>query len=163
MSSINRAFLGPCNSASRSVFVFAETITEAALPSSQAQPGVTENLADSPLLMESSNGHSRREKYLEFRLARIYNVETFWQGAAIMEAVIRKWGNSPALRLPVAVIKEADFNLEQKVNISVTRGRIVIEPSDTVEYDLDQLLSGITATNSHNEVSFGSPVGKEAF
>lgn len=79
-----------------------------------------------------------------------------------MEAVIRKWGNSPALRLPVAIMKEADFNLEQKVNISVTRGRIVIEPSDTVEYDLDQLLSGITAENSHSEVSFGTLVGKEA-
>ena len=79
-----------------------------------------------------------------------------------MEAVIRKWGNSPALRLPVAVIKEADFSLEQKVNISVTRGRIVIEPSDTVEYDLEQLLSGITDKNAHSGVSFGSPVGKEA-
>ena len=108
------------------------------------------------------SGHFRRKKCLEFRLSRIYNVETFWQGVAIMEAVIRKWGNSPALRLPIAVIKEADFNLEQRVNISVTRGRIVIEPSDTVEYDLDQLLSGITATNAHGEVSFGSPVGKEA-
>ncbi|MCF8177777.1 MAG: PbsX family transcriptional regulator [Sulfuritalea sp.] len=79
-----------------------------------------------------------------------------------MEAVIRKWGNSPALRLPVAVIKEADFKLEQKVSISVTKGRIVIERSDTVEYDLDQLLSGITATNAHGELSFGNPVGKEA-
>lgn len=78
-----------------------------------------------------------------------------------MEAIIRKWGNSPALRLPVAVIKEADFNLEQRVNISVTRGRIVIEPSGTVEYDLDQLLTGITAENSHGEEGFGSPVGKE--
>jgi antitoxin MazE len=78
-----------------------------------------------------------------------------------VEAVIRKWGNSPALRLPVAVIKEADFSLEQRVNISVTRGRIVIEPSDTVEYDLNQLLSGITEANSHGEVSFGNPVGKE--
>lgn len=80
-----------------------------------------------------------------------------------MESVIRKWGNSPALRLPVAVIKEADFNLEQKVNITVTKGRIVIEPSDIVEYDLDQMLNGITASNAHGEVSFGSPVGKEAF
>lgn len=113
------------------------------------------------VMMESDNNHPCRAKYLEFRQTRIYNVETFWQGAAIMQAIIRKWGNSPALRLPVAVIKEADFNLEQKVNISVTRGRIVIEPSDTVEYDLDQLLSGITKKNSHSEVSFGSPVGKE--
>ena len=79
-----------------------------------------------------------------------------------MESVIRKWGNSPALRLPVAVIKEAAFDLEQKVKITVTRGRIVIEPSATVEYDLDALVSGITAQNAHTEVDFGEPVGKEA-
>jgi antitoxin MazE len=79
-----------------------------------------------------------------------------------MEAVIRKWGNSPALRLPVSAIKEAAFSLEQKVTISVTRGRIVIEPCDRVEYKLDELLAGITARNSHAEVSFGKPVGKEA-
>jgi antitoxin MazE len=29
-----------------------------------------------------------------------------------MEAVIRKWGNSPALRLPSAALKEAGFALE---------------------------------------------------
>lgn len=79
-----------------------------------------------------------------------------------MEAVIRKWGNSPALRLPVSAIKDAAFSLDQKVSITVTRGRIVIEPSGKVEYNLDELLSGITAKNSHAEVSFGKLVGKEA-
>lgn len=79
-----------------------------------------------------------------------------------MEAVIRKWGNSPALRLPKSAIKEAAFSLEQKVNLTVTRGRIVIEPSARVEYDLDELVGGITARNSHGEVSFGKPVGKES-
>ena len=79
-----------------------------------------------------------------------------------MEAVIRKWGNSPALRLPVSALKEAALSLEQKVNIIVTRGRIVIEPSDSVTYDLNELLGGITSQNSHSEVSFGRPVGKES-
>lgn len=79
-----------------------------------------------------------------------------------MQAVIRKWGNSLALRLPMSAIKEAAFSLEQKVNIIVTRGRIVIEPSNRVEYDLEELLGGITAQNSHSEVSFGTPVGQEA-
>ncbi len=79
-----------------------------------------------------------------------------------MEAVIGKWGNSPALRLPVAVLKEAHLALEQKVTIVVSKGRIVIEPSDKVEYQLDDLLKGITAANAHGEVSFGTPVGKEA-
>ena len=79
-----------------------------------------------------------------------------------MKGVIRKWGNSPALRLPVSAIKEAAFSLEQKVNLTVTRGRIVIEPSSKVEYDLGELVGGITAKNCHAEVSVGRPVGKEA-
>ena len=79
-----------------------------------------------------------------------------------MEAVIRKWGNSPALRLSTAVLKEAGYQIEQKVDLLVTRGRIVIQPSDRVEYDLDALINGITAENAHDEVNFGSPVGKEA-
>lgn len=79
-----------------------------------------------------------------------------------MESVIRKWGNSPALRLPASAIKQASFSLEQKVNLTITPGRIVIEPSSRIEYDLDQLVSGITAGNSHAEVSFGKPAGKEA-
>lgn len=79
-----------------------------------------------------------------------------------MNAVIRKWGNSPALRLPTAILKEAGYQLEQKVDISVSRGRIIIQPSEKVEYDLDALVSGINAKNSHAEVNFGSPVGNEA-
>lgn len=78
-----------------------------------------------------------------------------------MDAIIRKWGNSAAIRLPVTAIKDARFSLEQKVRLTVTRGRIVIEPSSRVEYDLDELLEGITASNRHAEVSLGKPVGKE--
>ncbi len=79
-----------------------------------------------------------------------------------MEAVIRKWGNSPALRLPSAALKQAGYELEQKVELVVSRGRIVIQPSAHVSYNLDELLKGITAANAHGEVDFGKPVGKEA-
>ena len=79
-----------------------------------------------------------------------------------MQAVIRKWGNSPALRLPSAALKEAGYALEQKVELVVSRGRIVIQPSEQVTYSLDKLLAGITTDNSHGELSFGKPVGKEA-
>jgi antitoxin MazE len=44
----------------------------------------------------------------------------------------------------------------------VSRGRIIIQPSEKVEYDLDALINGISAANAHDEVSFGSPVGNEA-
>lgn len=79
-----------------------------------------------------------------------------------MEAVIRKWGNSPALRLPTAVLREAGYQLEQKVDLVVSRGRIVIQPSEKVEYELDALVAGINDTNVHGEASFGQTVGREA-
>jgi antitoxin MazE len=53
-----------------------------------------------------------------------------------MEAVIRKWGNSPALRLSTAVLKEAGYQIEQKVDLLVSCGRIIIQPSERVEYAL---------------------------
>ena len=79
-----------------------------------------------------------------------------------MDAVIRKWGNSPALRLPSAVLKEAGFRLEQKVELIVSEGRIIIQPSAKIEYALDDLINGIDASNAHSEFSFGMPVGNEA-
>lgn len=79
-----------------------------------------------------------------------------------METTIRKWGNSPALRLPTSVLKDAALQLEQRVTLVVKRGRIVIEPVKTAEYDLNELVAGINAQNAHDEVSFGAPVGKEA-
>jgi antitoxin MazE len=79
-----------------------------------------------------------------------------------MDAFIRKWGNSPALRLPSAVLKEAGYSLEQKVELIVSEGRIIIQPSAKIEYALDDLINGIDASNAHSEFSFGMPVGNEA-
>ena len=44
----------------------------------------------------------------------------------------------------------------------VSQGRIIIQPSSKVEYDLDTLVSGIDRDNTHDEVSFGPPVGAES-
>mgnify|MGYP006285074581 CR=1 FL=1 len=79
-----------------------------------------------------------------------------------MQAVIRKWGNSPALRLPTAVLKEAGYRLEQKVELVVEQGRIIIQPSEKVTYELTDLLNDIRPDNQHAEVSVGRPMGREA-
>ncbi|MFO1193608.1 MAG: PbsX family transcriptional regulator [Rhodoferax sp.] len=79
-----------------------------------------------------------------------------------METVIRKWGNSPALRLPSSVLKQAGYQLEQKVELVVSRNRIVIRPADKLEYDLQALVDGITPENRHEAVDFGPARGKEA-
>ena len=78
-----------------------------------------------------------------------------------MQTIIKKWGNSPALRLNAAVMKSAQLNIDQLVSVKVQKGRIVIEPMAKQEYPLDELLSGITAKNLQGEVDFGGPVGKE--
>ena len=78
-----------------------------------------------------------------------------------METTIRKWGNCLAVRLLAAVLRETAFGIDQRVTISASPGRIVIEQSDRVTYELDALVDGITAGNRHKEADFGAPVGKE--
>ena len=78
-----------------------------------------------------------------------------------MQTVIKKWGNSPALRLNTTVMKSAQLNIDQLVSVKVQKGRIVIEPILKPEYQLDDLLAGITAKNLHSESDFGGPIGKE--
>jgi antitoxin MazE len=78
-----------------------------------------------------------------------------------MQTIIKKWGNSPALRLNAAVMKSAQFNIDQLVSVKVQKGRIVIEPMMRTQYQLEELLAGITPKNLHSESDFGKPVGKE--
>lgn len=78
-----------------------------------------------------------------------------------MEAIIKKWGNSPALRLSASLMKEAQLALDQKVLVKVLRGKIIIEPATRKEYKLEELVAGITSGNTHVESDFGKPVGKE--
>lgn len=78
-----------------------------------------------------------------------------------MEATIRKWGNSPAVRLTTSTMKAAAFDLEQKVVIKASKGRIVIEPAKNSGYTLEALISGINNSNLHEPVDFGRPVGRE--
>ena len=76
------------------------------------------------------------------------------------QQLVKKWGNSPAIRLPAAVMEAAHLRLEQAVDIRVENGRIVIEPV-APSYCLEDLLAGITTQNRHSEQDFGMPQGKE--
>jgi antitoxin MazE len=68
-----------------------------------------------------------------------------------MKEIIKKWGNSPALRLPSSVMELAQLTLGQAVNINVLNGKIVIEPIVSKKTRLDELLAGITPDNIHAE------------
>ncbi|WP_036296163.1 AbrB/MazE/SpoVT family DNA-binding domain-containing protein [Methylosinus sp. PW1] len=80
-----------------------------------------------------------------------------------MRAIVKKWGNSAAVRIPSAVMEQARLEIDQTVEVRVEGGSVVIEPLAAPEYSLDDLLAGVTPENLHEEVSFGPPVGREAF
>lgn len=79
-----------------------------------------------------------------------------------MRAVVKKWGNSASVRIPASVMAAAGLHLDQAVDVREDNGRIVIEPVAREEYDLADLLAGITPENIHAEIDFGAPVGNEA-
>ena len=80
-----------------------------------------------------------------------------------MGALVKKWGNSASVRIPVAVLQAAHLDLDEPVDVREESGRIIIEPMRRKEYDLAELVKGITRENVHTEVSFGGTVGKEVW
>lgn len=80
-----------------------------------------------------------------------------------MRVLVKKWGNSASVRIPAAIMEAAHLELDAPVDVREEGGRIVIEPVRQPEYQLDELLAGITPENIHDEADFGMPVGKEAF
>lgn len=76
--------------------------------------------------------------------------------------ILKKWGNSPAVRIPAAIMQSAQLSLDQAVDVRAEGGRIIIE-SVAPAYTLDDLLDGITNENRHDEVDFGKAQGQELF
>ena len=61
-----------------------------------------------------------------------------------MRVIVKKWGNSASVRIPVAIMQAANLSLDETVDVREEGGRIVIEPVSPGEYDLTRLLDGIT-------------------
>jgi antitoxin MazE len=80
-----------------------------------------------------------------------------------MKLKVQKWGNSLALRIPKALAVEANVASGSTVEMSISNGELKIKPVDDQDYSLDELLSGITAENIHDEVATGIPQGKESW
>ena len=78
-----------------------------------------------------------------------------------MQGLVKKWGNSAAVRIPAAVLEAAQVRLDQPVDVREEGGRIVIEPLRPGRYDIDALTAGITDENCHDPVGMGKPVGME--
>ena len=80
-----------------------------------------------------------------------------------MKTVVKKWGNSAAVRIPASVMGAIPIEIDEPVDVREEGGRIVIEPVRQKAYNLNSLINGITSENLHEASDFGEPVGKEVW
>jgi antitoxin MazE len=76
---------------------------------------------------------------------------------------VAKWGNSLAVRIPQAIVKEARLAAGDRLSLDLAGdGSIVLRPSHR-KYSLDELVAGIKPSNRHRETDWGPPKGKESW
>jgi antitoxin MazE len=80
-----------------------------------------------------------------------------------METVIKKWGNSLALRIPKPLADEVGLEEDSAVDLFLEEGKLVIAPAMAPRYALESLLAEVTVENLHDEVDVGVAVGVEAW
>jgi len=71
-----------------------------------------------------------------------------------------RWGNSQAVRISKAVLREASIREDEEVKLTVAEGCITIRPLKE-KLTLESLVSRITPKNRHEELQWGPPLGKE--
>lgn len=79
------------------------------------------------------------------------------------DSTISRWGNSLAVRIPLAIARQASLSEGDTVHLALNRGGgIVVRPARR-KYDLSDLVAGITAKNLHRETDWGRPQGEESW
>lgn len=78
-----------------------------------------------------------------------------------METTVKKWGNSPSVRIPSDVMRRANLKLDQRVDVEVVDGIIQIRPVGNDEADLDAMIAQLTPENVHDFIATGPARGKE--
>jgi antitoxin MazE len=79
----------------------------------------------------------------------------------IMVAIVAKWGNSLAIRIPQNLAKEIHLAEGAEINLGIVDGSLVVKPRIRKRYSLDELVNAITPDNLHGENDSGAAVGNE--
>jgi antitoxin MazE len=80
-----------------------------------------------------------------------------------MRTHVQKWGNSLALRIPKPFAAEVGLEPDSPVDVSVAKGKLIVEPAAKPNLTLKQLLSKVNKHNLHREIDAGPAVGNEAW
>jgi len=76
---------------------------------------------------------------------------------------ISKWGNSLAIRIPQAIVKEARLEEGDRLSLDLAGDGSIVLRSSRRKYLLDELVGRITSRNRHRETDWGVPQGKESW
>jgi antitoxin MazE len=80
-----------------------------------------------------------------------------------MRTRVQKWGNSLALRIPKPFAAEVGLEPDSPDDVSVAKGKLIVEPAAESPLTFKQLLSKVNQRNLHREVDAGPAVGNEAW
>jgi len=76
---------------------------------------------------------------------------------------VSKWGNSLAVRIPLAMARQASIGEGDCVELALDGdGGIVLRPTRR-RYELSELVARITPKNRHRETDWGPPQGEESW
>ncbi len=77
-----------------------------------------------------------------------------------MKAIISKWGDSWALKIPSECTERMRIQEGMEVRLSISEGRLIVDLPQG-EATLDALIDSITPENRHGEMDWGQSVGRE--
>jgi len=81
----------------------------------------------------------------------------------MMQARVQRWGNSLAIRIPKPFALEIGLEQNTLVIVTISEGKLLLEPIVEPKYTLEQLLAEVTEDNLHHEVDTGEAVGNEVW
>jgi antitoxin MazE len=76
---------------------------------------------------------------------------------------VAKWGNSLAVRIPRAIVREARLAEGDRVSLDLAGDGSIVLRSRPRRYSLAQLVAGIKPGNRHSETDWGAPQGQESW
>ena len=80
-----------------------------------------------------------------------------------MRTRVQRWGNSLAVRIPKAFAEEVGLQRDSPVDLRLSQGRLVLEPTAPQAPTLEELLSKVRRSNTHAEFDTGPAQGREAW
>lgn len=80
-----------------------------------------------------------------------------------MKTRVQRWGNSLAVRIPKSFAEEVGLENDSPVDLRLSEGKLVIEPSSPPAPSLDEMLRKVRKSNLHTAVATGPAQGREAW